>query len=101
VAKEINLARQLKEGEQLYIPDVAEQKLIAAQTTKSSTATTTTRVININTATSADLQTLPSIGASTAEKIIQARPFSQIDDIKNVSGIGDATFSKIKDLIQV
>ncbi len=60
-------------------------------------------VVNINTATQTQLEQLPGIGPSTALKIIDYRKsngrFNSIDDIKNVSGIGDAKFEKIKDYI--
>jgi len=61
--------------------------------------------ININTADSATLQQLSGVGPSTAEKIINYRSengrFKTIEDIKNVSGIGDKTFEKFKDKITV
>ena len=59
--------------------------------------------VNINTATQEQLETLPGIGPSTASKIIGYRTekgnFNNIEDIKEVSGIGDAKFEKIKDFI--
>lgn len=61
--------------------------------------------ININTATQAQLETLTGIGPSTATKIISYRnkngKFSKIEDIKEVSGIGEAKFEKIKETICV
>lgn len=61
--------------------------------------------ININTATQAQLETLPGVGPSTATKIITYRKekgkFSKIEDIKEVSGVGDAKFEKMKDYITV
>lgn len=61
--------------------------------------------ISINTATSEQLQTLPGIGTSKAEAIINYRTefgnFTNIEDIKNVSGIGDSLFEKIKDNITI
>ena len=61
--------------------------------------------VNINTATSEELQTLSGIGPATAEKIIRYRTdigvFVSIDEIKNVDGIGDKTFNELKDYIKV
>lgn len=61
--------------------------------------------ININRATETELQTLPGIGASLAGRIVEYREqngkFNQIEDIKNVSGIGDNKYNNIKDLICV
>ena len=63
----------------------------------------TTSKININTATQAELETLPGIGPSTALKIINYRTengkFGSIEEIKEVSGIGDSKYNSIKDLI--
>ena len=62
--------------------------------------------ININTATESELSdNLTGIGPSTAKKIIEYRnkvgKFSSIEDIKNISGIGEKTFEKFKDMICV
>ncbi len=60
--------------------------------------------ININKAPIEILQTLPGVGPAIAERIAAYRadtPFTAIEDIKKVSGIGDATFEKIKGLISV
>ena len=63
------------------------------------------QVLNINKATKEELQTLQGIGESTADKIITYRKengnFKQIEDIKNVPGIGDAKYENIKDKISV
>ena len=61
--------------------------------------------VNINTATQTELETLPGIGPSTSLKIVNYREengkFKTIEDIKEVSGIGDAKYENIKDLICV
>jgi competence ComEA-like helix-hairpin-helix protein len=57
--------------------------------------------IDLNNATQAELETLKGIGPAMAAKIIAARPFSSVDDLKNVSGIGEATFAELKDLVTV
>jgi competence protein ComEA len=62
-------------------------------------------LININTASASELDTLPGIGPTTAQKIIDYRqqngPFVSKEDIINVSGIGPGTYERIKDLITV
>lgn len=61
-------------------------------------------MVNINTATKEELMTLSGIGETKAEAIISYRkktPFKKIEDLKNVSGIGDSTFEEIKSNITV
>ena len=61
--------------------------------------------VNINKAGQAELENIPGVGPSTALKIIEYRKqngkFSSIEDIKNVSGIGDGKYEKIKDYITI
>lgn len=65
----------------------------------------TGQLINLNTATQAELETLPRIGPAIAQRIIEYRtlngPFTSIEQIMNVKGIGSATFDAIKDFITV
>ena len=61
--------------------------------------------ININKATQAELEIIPGIGPSTALKIINYRnengKFKSIEDVKNISGIGDSKYEKMKDYITI
>ena len=74
-------------------------------TTTSNEQETISEPININTASASDFDKLPGIGASKAESIVQYRekngPFEKIEDLKEISGIGDALFEKIKDYITI
>ncbi len=100
----INLARQLEDGELLDVP-FGEGATIVLPTPGVEVAPSETELININTAAQFELESLPGIGPTTAQKIIEYReengPFATIEDIINVSGIGPATFERIKDLITV
>ncbi len=100
----VNLARQIQDGEQIII-STQEQ----AEQSQSSAAGTATSIdasqgsnskININTADATKLQELQGIGPSTAQAIIDYRTqngnFKTIEDIKEVSGIGDGKYSKIE-----
>ena len=76
-----------------------------SETSKKTTTSKTSGKVNLNTASKEELETLNGIGSSKAESIIQYRStcgaFRTIEDIKNISGIGDAVYAKIKDYITV
>lgn len=73
--------------------------------TTKSTAQTKTGLININTASASELDALPGIGPAYAGRIIDYRnsngSFKSKEEIKNVKGIGDATYNKLKDQITI
>ena len=113
----INLAYVLEDAQKIYIPSVddkEESKYILNGSGDTEIVTSSGSVqskkeeklmVNINTANAIELSKLPGIGNSTALKIINYRnengKFNTIDDIKNVSGIGENKFNKIKDNIFV
>lgn len=77
-----------------------EDKIIENETKEE----TETKIININTASLEELMTLPGIGEAKANEIIAYRnknKFETTEEIKKISGIGDATYNKLKDLIEV
>lgn len=126
-ADALNLARPLEDGEQIIVISKEEQAraLEAAGAAEAAppsapspsagngsspnasagAAITSSGKVNINAATSAELQTLSGIGQSKAEKIIAYRessgPFKSVDDLTKVSGIGDKTLEAIRDAICV
>jgi len=102
----INLARVLEDGELLEIPYTEGfSPVVPTPVQNIIIPGADTDLININTATSFELESLPGIGSTTAQKIIDYRdengPFFTTEDIINVSGIGPGTYERIKDLITV
>lgn len=112
----INLAYIIEDGMKIHIPSKEEKEstIIVESNTDSEIVKQNNWIksdnnkkskININTATKTDLETLPGIGESTALKIIEYRKekgkFKLIEDIKQVNGIGENKFNKIKELITV
>lgn len=100
---DINQAQLLSDGEQVCIPYKTAKKQDTI--TETSSDTTKQSKINLNTATSEELQTLPGIGVSKADSILQYRQengkFSSIEEIKNITGIKDGVYSKIEAYITV
>jgi len=101
---QINLAALLEDGAKLDIPYLEGASPILT-TPAPEVVTSTTELIDINTASSVELEELPGIGPTTAQKIVEYReqngPFLSTEDIINVSGIGPGTYERIKDLITV
>jgi len=104
----INLAALVVDGQQITIPVVGAERVIgeaAAGTPGAETTLLPGELVNINTADLAELETLPGIGPTIAQRIIDYRdvngPFDFIEDIMNVTGIGQVTFDNIQDLITV
>jgi competence protein ComEA len=101
---QINLAAVLEDGEKLEVPYIEGASPVIG-TPVPEVETSTSEVININIASIAELDTLPGIGPTTAQKIIDYReqngPFLNTEDIINVPGIGPGTYERIKDLITV
>jgi len=107
--KNINLAFILEDGQKLYIPNVNDNEIeyISKENGENiiDGLKNNNSKININKANLEELQSLPGIGASLAQRIITYRTkngkFKSIDDLKNVSGIGEKKFEKLKDNISV
>lgn len=100
---EINRAALVSDGEKIFVPSF-ETEMGESGMGGSNQGYLDDR-ININTADSEELQELTGVGPAIAERIISYREdngrFKSIEDIKNVSGIGDKTYEKFKDDIRV
>ena len=98
----LNLAEILEDGEQIDVPGIL---YLDPTTSVSRSVNPSLELVDINTATLEQLDTLPEIGPITAQNIIDYRNanglFTRIEDIQDVKGIGAVTFEKIKDLITV
>lgn len=105
----INLAHPLADGEQIYIPQAGEAPPpLASQPSRqgsnpalSATPAQPGAPIDLNTATAAELETLPSVGPKTAAAIIEGRPYSVVEDLLRVKGIGEATLEKLRPYVMV
>lgn len=100
ISKNLNLAQIIGDGTKIYIPKKGE--LVGSSTTGGSSlgaATETSVKININYASSSELDTLPRIGPVTAQKIIDGRPYSSVEDLINNKVLGPKTYEGLKDLV--
>ncbi|MBQ2681959.1 MAG: ComEA family DNA-binding protein [Eggerthellaceae bacterium] len=98
----VNLARRLEDGEMVVVLPMSAGSGANEEIPEVKTASS---LININTATAEELEQLPGIGPSTAQKIVSDRmangSFKSPDDLKRVTGIGDKKFETISALICV
>ena len=99
---ELNLARVIKDGEQIYVDLIYKA---GTRVSAGSKASAPRGPININRATASDLDSLDGIGPVIAKRIIAYRtangPFTAVEDLLKVSGIGDAKFAQFKEKISV
>jgi competence protein ComEA len=103
----VNFAEHVQDAMVIYIPAKGEEgnNLQGLTSAPSAIGDTKQGKVNLNKADENELQNLPGIGPSKAAAIIEYREttgqFKSIEDMKNISGIGDKTFDKLKDLITV
>jgi len=98
IAKNLNLALKLSDSAKIYIPKIGEAP---ARNSTASNTVSLTGLININSASASELDSLPGIGAATAQKIIDNRPYSKIEDLTLKKIMTSKVFDKIKDKIGI
>lgn len=81
----VNLAEPLDTGEQVFVPATATE--------------TGAERVSVNSASATLLDTLPGVGPATAERIIEGRPYSKLEDLLDVKGIGEKTLEKLRPFI--
>jgi competence protein ComEA len=102
----LNLAALLVDAQQVLVPRIADEAAgpASGSTTDPSTSPAP-QLVNVNSGTAEELETLPGIGEVLAAAIIAYReehgPFASVDQLVDVSGIGDATLEEIRDLVTV
>mgnify|MGYP005816511775 CR=1 FL=1 len=114
ISMKVNLAQILSDNSKIYIPYEEDSKcellefklpkeIVAITEPQPQPSTepseTTSECISINSASAGELDSLEGVGPSTAQKIIDGRPYAKIEDILNVSGIGQSTYDKFKSQI--
>lgn len=98
----LNLAAPLADGIQILVPRQGET---VAPPASGGAAAGVAGLINVNTATPTELEELPDVGEVIAQAIVDYRtengPFTSVDQLLDVSGIGDATLENIRELVTV
>jgi len=105
----INHAQKLTDEMVIYVPKIGEEIDFEQQTFISSPTSenqsSTNGKVNLNTASETELSTLPGIGPAKAKAILEYRQqnghFKSVEDLKNVSGIGEKTYEKLKQYIEI
>jgi len=92
IAQTINLASLVEDGVKIYIP-VKGEASVAGASSKSS-------LININTATATELDTLPGVGSVTSAKIISGRPYANVSELASKKIVSEKVYGQIKDLVR-
>ena len=106
---QLNMARALVDGEQLRVPRLGEAPTepvtAGGDSSGAAGASIPGELVNLNTATATELEELPRIGPAMSSRIIDYREqnggFTAVEDLKEVAGIGDATYEGLVELVTV
>lgn len=106
--KNLNRAAKLSDGQKLYIPYTDEQSAVLSANTTSGGSTisndstsTGQKLININTSSREELETLWGIGPVTAQKVIEQRPYSSVEELLTKKVLKQNVYDKIKDQLTI
>ncbi len=101
IDKNVNKAQKLTDGMKLYFPFEGEEVSTVLGTTDSSSASSGSSggLINLNSASESELDTLPGIGPARASDIVEGRPYDTVDDLLIRKVVGASVFNNIKDLV--
>ena len=104
-SRDLNLAALLADGDQVRVPSRDDAAVVGTANTGGGAGPAGSGgLVDLNAATSAELEELPGIGPATAGKIIAAReeqPFTTVDELRSRSVLGEKTFEKVRDLVAV
>lgn len=103
VAKNLNLAAKINDGIKIYVVSIGEDQSLGGVKIAGGVVAGASMggLININSASEQDLDTLSGIGPVTAQKIIDNRPYSSVDELLSKKIIGSKVFEQVKDKITV
>lgn len=111
-SEQVNLAARIEDEQHIHIPHIGEEPLPAGRSDGAGSAGTGVRddsvaasLINLNRANQSELEELPGVGQVIAQRIVEYRqangPFTSVDELQNVTGVGPAMFEKISPLVTV
>jgi competence protein ComEA len=100
IAKNLNLATKLIDGSKIYLPILGEA-VGGATVLNASSGMTVDALVNVNTSSASDLDSLPGIGPVTAQKIIAGRPYGVVNELLDKKIVGAKVFDQIKDKVTV
>lgn len=104
-AERLNLAETLSDAAHVHVPSLVEDAALTPPLPASPASTPASGPIDLNRATAADLEELPGIGKTIAERIVARRaevgPYTAVEDLREVTGVGDKLYSQIAPLLTV
>lgn len=100
VSKTINLAQKISDGMKIYVP-ISKEAGASAAPSDVQGASTTQGLVNINMASLVELDKLSGVGAVTAQKIIDSRPYSSIEELLTKKAVTRSVYEKIKGVVSV